>query len=135
MTVQTDLKPADTRGRGAAEPGLQSRDLDSLRQKRQQRQKTIAGLSPDLLGRAIVDSFRKLDARTLWRNPVMFVVEIVSLLTTIIVIRDLVVGTSVLFSAQITFWLWFTVVFANFTEAVAEGPARHRLRTCVSRVR
>ena len=89
MTVQTDLKPADTGGRGAATPGLESRDLESVRQKRQQRQKTIAGLSPDLLGRAIVDSFRKLDPRTLWRNPVMFVVEIVSLLTTIIVVRDL----------------------------------------------
>ena len=97
MTVQADLKPADTKVRGAAEPGLKSRALV--------RQKTVAGLSPGLLGRAILDSFRKLHPRTLWRNPVMFVVEIVSLLTTIIVVRDLLVGTSVLFSAQITFWL------------------------------
>jgi potassium-transporting ATPase ATP-binding subunit len=118
MTVQTNLEPADTKGRGAAEPGLRSRDLQ------RNRQKTVAGLSPDLLGRAVLDSFRKLDPRTLWRNPVMFVVEIVSLLTTIIVVRDLFVGTSVLFSAQITFWLWFTVVFANFAEAVAEGRGK-----------
>jgi K+-transporting ATPase ATPase B chain len=116
MTVQADLKPADTKVRGAAEPGLKSRALV--------RQKTVAGLSPGLLGRAILDSFRKLHPRTLWRNPVMFVVEIVSLLTTIIVVRDLLVGTSVLFSAQITFWLWFTVVFANFAEAVAEGRGK-----------
>src|SRR5262245_48098250 len=116
MTVQADLKPADTKVRAAAEPGLKSRELG--------RQKTVASLSPDLLGRAILDSFRKLDPRTLWRNPVMLVVEIVSLLTTIIVVRDLLVGTSVLFSAQITFWLWFTVVFANFAEAVAEGRGK-----------
>src|ERR1700719_77789 len=115
MTIQTNLKSADAPSRGAAEAGLRSRDLQTGRQK------TFAGLSAHLLGRAVVDSFHKLDPRTLWRNPVMFVVEIVAALTTILVIRDAVVGTSVLFSAQIAFWLWFTVVFANFAEAVAEG--------------
>jgi len=116
MTVET--KSATATIQRAAELGLKSRDLQTGRQK------TVAGLSTDLLGRAILDSFRKLDPRTLWRNPVMFVVEIVALLTTILVVRDAIIGTSVLFSAQIAFWLWFTVVFANFAEAVAEGRGK-----------
>jgi potassium-transporting ATPase ATP-binding subunit len=122
MTVQTNFEPAAA----ASEPsatGSGSRDLHLGRQK------TVAGLSPELLGRAIVDSFRKLDPRTLWRNPVMFVVEIVALLTTILVIRDALTGASVLFSAQITFWLWFTVVFANLAEAVAEGRGKAQAET------
>src|ERR1700722_5910330 len=79
---------------------------------------------------AICASFRKLDPRTLVKNPVMFCVEIVSVLTTIFFLRDLiigsgtVVGTSALFPGQITVWLWFTVLFANFAEAVAEGRGK-----------
>src|SRR5271166_1232065 len=88
------------------------------------RHKNVAGLSGGLIGTAILQSFVKLDPRTLWRNPVMMVVEIVSLLTTVLVIRDALIGVSVLFSAQIAFWLWFTVVFANFAEAVAEGRGK-----------
>jgi K+-transporting ATPase ATPase B chain len=89
------------------------------------RQKTVPGMSGGMIATAIKDAFRKLDPRTLARNPVMFVVEIVSVLTTILVIRDIVIGAGgVLFSAQITFWLWFTVIFANFAEAVAEGRGK-----------
>ncbi len=83
-----------------------------------------------LLVPAIWASFRKLDPRTLARNPVMFVVEIVSVLTTVFFVRDLivgggqVVGTNALFSGQIAAWLWFTVLFANFAEAVAEGRGK-----------
>jgi len=79
---------------------------------------------------AIGGAFKKLDPRTLVKNPVMFVVEIVSVLTTYFFIRDLVVGagtvvgTNALFSGQITLWLWFTVLFANFAEAVAEGRGK-----------
>src|SRR6201985_3195895 len=79
---------------------------------------------------AIWASFRKIDPRTLVKNPVMFCVEIVSVLTTIFFLRDLivgsgtVVGTNALFSGQITVWLWFTVLFANFAEAVAEGRGK-----------
>src|SRR6201993_1187874 len=79
---------------------------------------------------AIWASFRKLDPRTLVKNPVMFCVEIVSVLTTIFFFRDLfggagkVVGNNALFSGQITIWLWFTVLFANFAEAVAEGRGK-----------
>ena len=84
---------------------------------------------------AIWDSFRKLDPRTLVKNPVMFCVEIVSVLTTVFFLRDLfvggskVVGSNALFSGQITVWLWFTVLFANFAEAVAEGRGKAQADT------
>jgi K+-transporting ATPase ATPase B chain len=84
---------------------------------------------------AIKASFVKLDPRTLVKNPVMFCVEIVSVLTTIFFLRDLfagagkVVGTNALFSGQITLWLWFTVLFANFAEAVAEGRGKAQADT------
>src|SRR6201995_5991521 len=87
----------------------------------------LAILDRSLIVPAIWASFRKLDPRTLVKNPVMFCVEIVSVLTTIFFVRDLivgggaVVGTNALFSGQITLWLWFTVLSANFAEAVAEG--------------
>ena len=89
------------------------------------RKRVVAGITSEILIAAIWDSFRKLNPRTLARNPVMFVVEIVSALTTVIMIRDIVVGNGgVLFTAQLAFWLWFTVVFANFSEAVAEGRGK-----------
>ena len=84
---------------------------------------------------AIKASFVKLDPRTLVKNPVMFCVEIVSVLTTIFFLRDLffgagtVIGTNALFSGQITLWLWFTVLFANFAEAVAEGRGKAQADT------
>src|SRR6516162_8713140 len=90
----------------------------------------LAILDRSLIVPAIWASFRKLDPRTLVKNPVMFCVEIVSVLTTIFFLRDLifgngtVVGSNALFSGQITVWLWFTVLFANFAEAVAEGRGK-----------
>jgi K+-transporting ATPase ATPase B chain len=90
----------------------------------------LAILDRSLIVPAIWASFRKLDPRTLVKNPVMFCVEIVSVLTTFFFVRDLVtgagtvVGTNALFSGQITVWLWFTVLFANFAEAVAEGRGK-----------
>jgi K+-transporting ATPase ATPase B chain len=74
---------------------------------------------------AIGGAFNKLDPRTLARNPVMFVVAVVSLLTTVLFAKDLVTGAEGLgFSFQIILWLWFTVLFANFAEAVAEGRGK-----------
>src|SRR5262249_50096641 len=71
---------------------------------------------------AIGSAFVKLDPRTLAKNPVMFVLEIVTMLTTVILVRDLVTGgQTLLFELQIVIWLWFTVLFANFAEAIAEG--------------
>jgi K+-transporting ATPase ATPase B chain len=77
-----------------------------------------------ILGRAVGDAFRKLDPRTLMRNPVIFVTEIVSALTTFFFFRDLVTGGDAGFTGQIAAWLWFTVLFANYAEAVAEGRGK-----------
>jgi K+-transporting ATPase ATPase B chain len=89
------------------------------------RKRGVAGISSDILVTAAGEAFKKLNPRTLIRNPVMFVVELVSVLTTILVIKALVTGGSHIgFAAQITFWLWFTVIFANFAEAVAEGRGK-----------
>jgi K+-transporting ATPase ATPase B chain len=85
---------------------------------------------PKLLGVAIVDSFRKLDPRVLYKNPVMFVVEVGAVLTTIEWAFDVlhhVSGTG--FGLQITLWLWFTVLFANFAEATAEGRGKAQAET------
>ena len=82
-------------------------------------------LDPAILRPAIGQAFRKLDPRLMWRNPVMFVVEVVSTLTTILLLRDLVIGAPHPgFAIQINLWLWFTVLFANFAEAVAEGRGK-----------
>jgi K+-transporting ATPase ATPase B chain len=79
---------------------------------------------------AIGSAFVKLDPRTLIKNPVMFVLEIVTMLTTIILIRDLVTGGGHIgFEFQIILWLWFTVLFANFAEAVAEGRGKAQADT------
>jgi potassium-transporting ATPase ATP-binding subunit len=80
---------------------------------------------PKIVLPAIGSAFVKLNPRTLMSNPVMFVLEVVTALTTIILIRDLVTGGGhVLFEFQIVLWLWFTVLFANFAEAVAEGRGK-----------
>jgi K+-transporting ATPase ATPase B chain len=80
---------------------------------------------PAILIPAIGDAFKKLNPRHMISNPVMFVVEVVASLTTVLFIRDLVTGgTGLGFSFQINLWLWFTVLFANFAEAVAEGRGK-----------
>src|SRR5499427_6917157 len=74
---------------------------------------------------AIGSAFVKLDFRTLMKNPVMFVLEVVTALTTVILVRDLLTGGQTLaFEFQIVIWLWFTVLFANFAEAIAAGPGK-----------
>ena len=83
-----------------------------------------------ILGPAAIDALRKLDPRQLARNPVIFVTEAVSLVVTGFFIRDCATGeVSPLFSGQIAFWLWFTVLFANFAEAVAEGRGKAQAET------
>ena len=80
---------------------------------------------PAILVPAIWGSVKKLHPRHMIGNPVMFCVEIVAALTTLLFLRDLVTGGgNLLFSFQINLWLWFTVVFANFAEAVAEGRGK-----------
>jgi len=73
---------------------------------------------------AVKDSFRKLDPRIQLKNPVMFVTEVGALLSTIFVMRAWAAGHGASFEAQISIWLWFTVVFANFAEAMAEGRGK-----------
>ena len=80
---------------------------------------------PKIVVPAIGSAFVKLDPRTLMKNPVMFVLEIVTALTTVILIRDLLTGGEHIgFEFQIILWLWFTVLFANFAEAIAEGRGK-----------
>ena len=85
---------------------------------------------PQIVRRAVGDALRKLNPRTMARNPVMFVVEIGSVLTTIRLVRDFASGGGSLgFEFQITFWLWLTVLFANFAEAMAEGRGKAQADT------
>ncbi|HXX62265.1 MAG TPA: potassium-transporting ATPase subunit KdpB, partial [Bacteroidota bacterium] len=80
---------------------------------------------PEILRRATKESFVKLDPRLVAKNPVMFVVEVGAALTTVFVIKDAIRGAEgVFFGVQIAFWLWFTVVFANFAEAMAEARGK-----------
>src|ERR1700760_3001819 len=82
-------------------------------------------LDPRIVLPAIGSAFLKLDPRAMVKNPVMFVVEVVAALTTVIFLRDLLTGSADLgFTFQIILWLWFTVLFANFAEAVAEGRGK-----------
>ena len=102
-----------------------------LSQRRLERRPRAASLfDRSIIGRAIGDSFKKLDPRWQARNPVMFVVEIGSAATTLFFMRDLVRHTgSAGFDFAIAAWLWFTVLFANFAEAVAEGRGKAQAET------
>ena len=79
-----------------------------------------------IVRRAIVDSIVKLDPRHMMANPVMFVVEVGSVITTVLLFRG---GAAFKFNLQITLWLWFTVLFANFAEAMAEGRGKAQADT------
>ncbi|WP_435123858.1 potassium-transporting ATPase subunit KdpB [Micromonospora tulbaghiae] len=81
-------------------------------------------LDPAQLLRSLPDALRKLDPRTLWRNPVMLIVEIGALFTTVLAVADPSV-----FAIAITVWLWLTVIFANLAEAVAEGRGKAQADT------
>jgi len=87
---------------------------------------TIALFDRAIILRAIGDSFGKLNPLQLMRNPVIFVTEVVACLTTFIGIEALVKGTPASFAIAVAFWLWLTVLFATFAEAVAEGRGRAR---------
>ncbi|HBW3393655.1 TPA: potassium-transporting ATPase subunit KdpB [Klebsiella pneumoniae] len=77
-----------------------------------------------IMRRALIDSFKKLDPRVQFRNPVMFVVYLGSILTTLIALGVVSSGGASLFTAIVSVWLWFTVLFANFAEALAEGRSK-----------
>jgi len=79
-----------------------------------------------IIRRALVDAVVKLDPRTMMKNPVMFVVEVGSVVTTVLLFRE---KQNFAFNLQITLWLWFTVLFANFAEAMAEGRGKAQADT------
>src|SRR5919198_2756667 len=93
-----------------------------------EKSKKISIWDPKIIRRAIGDSFKKLNPRAMMRNPVMFVVEVGSVLATLGLVRGIVAPvpgvTDTPFELQVTLWLWFTVLFANFAEAMAEGRGK-----------
>lgn len=94
------------------------------------KEKSISIWDSKIITRALLDSLRKLNPAAMMKNPVMFVVEIGSVITSILLIRDLATNApGVGFSLQITLWLWFTVLFANFAEAMAEGRGKAQADT------
>ncbi|WP_422031749.1 potassium-transporting ATPase subunit KdpB [Reyranella sp.] len=94
------------------------------------RDKSQSLLDPAILKPALLDSFAKLDPRELVKNPVMFTVEMVALVATVLTVRDLVTGVAGSgFQIQIVLWLWITVLFATFAEAVAEGRGKAQADT------
>jgi len=83
-----------------------------------------------IVRRALIDSVIKLDPRTMMRNPVMFVVEVGNAITTVLLIKGAIAHQAGFgFNLQITLWLWFTVLFANFAEAMAEGRGKAQADT------
>ncbi|AFQ44870.1 potassium-transporting ATPase subunit KdpB [Desulfosporosinus meridiei] len=86
---------------------------------------TSSNFNRSILARAIKESFAKLNPRVLWTNPVMLVVEILAVLTTYFTLRDIALQSKTFgFDVQIAAWLWITVLFANFAEALAEGRGK-----------
>src|SRR6202453_941395 len=84
----------------------------------------------DIMGQALLDSLRKLNPRGMVKNPVMFVVEVGSVLTSVLLIYNgMQHRPEFSFNLQITLWLWFTVLFANFAEAMAEGRGKAQADT------
>ena len=86
----------------------------------------ISLFDASILRRATIDAFAKLNPVTLLRNPVIFVTEVVAVMVTIVGIQDLAGGKGAAFPITIAVWLWLTVLFATFAEAVAEGRGRAR---------
>ncbi len=89
----------------------------------------ISAFEPRIIRQGILDAFRKLNPKVLIKNPVMFIVEIGSVLTTVSFFYDIYSGATASFSGQISLWLWFTVLFANFAEALAEGRGKAQADT------
>jgi K+-transporting ATPase ATPase B chain len=110
------------------EPRLAAEDMTSLLPKKLARARPL--FDREIASRAFKASFAKLNPMTLAKNPVMFVVEVGAALTTIFVVRDVSIGApNLLFGIQIALWLWFTVLFANFAEAMAEARGKAQADT------
>ena len=105
-------------------PEITLPSVNLVHSRKKSRQKAIWERA--IVGRALRDAFLKLNPRTMMRNPVMFVVEIGSVITTILLFKG---AAGFKFDLQITLWLWFTVLFANFAEAMAEGRGKAQADT------
>ncbi|MGD9795907.1 MAG: potassium-transporting ATPase subunit KdpB [Acidimicrobiia bacterium] len=118
--MSTEIAPQDGPGRADRPPKVRTRPSASR-----------SLLDATIVKRAALDSLVKLNPKTMARNPVMFVVEIGSVLTTVLTIRDFSdnSGKENLFGVVVTAWLWFTVLFANFAEAMAEGRGKAQADT------
>src|SRR5436190_1463071 len=91
---------------------------------------SVSMFDPTIGRRALGDAFKKLDPRAVAKNPVMFVVYVGAIVTSYLFLKDLFGSTgNALFTGQITLWLWFTVLFANFAEAIAEGRGKAQADT------
>ena len=115
--------------RGLEPPSVRTPETDEMKSVAASRRAGARVWTWPLVRSAAVQSFRKLDPRWLARNPVMFVVEVGSVLTTFWAFRDLFQGDDVGFDFQIAAWLWFTVLFANFAEAMAEARGKAQADT------
>ena len=103
-------------------------DLNELLPRKLVRARPL--FDPPIVRKAIQASFEKLNPVTLWKNPVMFVVEVGAVITTFFMFRDILVGVRAIgFQLQISLWLWFTVLFANFAEAMAEARGKAQADT------
>jgi potassium-transporting ATPase ATP-binding subunit len=118
----------------------QPAELQDVKEVKSRRKGDISIFDPKIIRRAIPDSFKKLDPRVQIKNPVMFVVEVGSVITTIEFVRLLFtqptaafdasqLGSERIFVLAVAIWLWFTVVFANFAEAMAEGRGKAQADT------
>ena len=118
---------------GTGTPGRRAcarRSIGRPRRFGQESSRSEALIDPAIVGPAIGEALRKFDPRHLWRNPVMFIVEIGAVMTTVVADRHLVGGGGpTWFVAWITAWLWFTVLFSNFAEAMAEGRGKAQADT------
>jgi K+-transporting ATPase ATPase B chain len=115
--------------RGLEPPSVRTPETDAMKSVAASRRAGARVWTWPLASSAIVHSFRKLDPRWMVRNPVMFVVEVGSVLVTFWAFRDLLQGDDVGFAFQIAAWLWFTVLFANFAEAMAEARGKAQADT------
>jgi K+-transporting ATPase ATPase B chain len=105
-----------------------SSDLTSLLPRKLAKSRPL--FDPEILGRATQESFKKLNPMTLAKNPVIFVVEVGAAMTSVIYVRDALTGAAHTgFTLQIALWLWFTVLFANFAEAMAEARGKAQADT------
>src|SRR5260370_22744715 len=105
-----------------------SEDIASIIPRKGSRSRPL--LDPPIVKRAVTDALVKLNPRHMMKNPVMFVVEVGAVLTTILTVRDLAAGAAIAgFTFQITLWLWFTVLFANFAAAMPQGRGKAQADT------